>query len=117
MRIALMALAVLLTPVGLAAEMPQDRAVEVEATPKLVLIDEAPSCSVSPAGELAPGAEAAALPQGGWDPATCGACGHHCSSDNLCFGLLLGDFCNNNGGICRAFDGCALFNCCRCSNG
>ena len=82
---------------------------------ELFLVDEAPSCSVSPAGQLAPGAEA--QPQRDWDPATCAACGEHCSSDNLCFGRLIGDFCNNNGGICRAFDGCALFNCCRCSNG
>lgn len=51
----------------------------------------------------------------GHDPATCGRC-LHCSSDNLCAGRLFGDPCNNNGGSCQAFDGCALYNCCRCVN-
>lgn len=49
-----------------------------------------------------------------WDPATCGRCGDFCSSDNACLGKLLNDPCNNTGGICQAFTGCALFNCCRC---
>lgn len=49
-----------------------------------------------------------------WDPATCGSCGSFCSSDNACFGRLLGDRCNNTGATCQAFTGCALFNCCRC---
>ena len=53
--------------------------------------------------------------RGNWDPATCGACGDFCSSDNACYGRLLGDRCNNNGGTCQAFTGCALFNCCRCT--
>ena len=50
----------------------------------------------------------------GWDPATCASCGHFCTSDDKCFGKLFGDRCNNAGGTCQAFSGCALFNCCRC---
>ena len=29
---------------------------------------------------------------------------------------LIGDACSGTGGTCQAFDGCALFNCCRCAN-
>lgn len=51
----------------------------------------------------------------GHDPATCGRC-LHCASTNVCAGRLIGDLCDNNGGTCQAFDGCALYNCCRCAN-
>jgi len=49
------------------------------------------------------------------DPATCGRC-LNCASTNVCAGKLLGDVCSLNGGTCQAFDGCALYNCCRCAN-
>ncbi len=49
------------------------------------------------------------------DPATCARC-LNCASTNVCAGKLLGDVCNINGGTCQAFDGCALYNCCRCAN-
>jgi len=101
---------------GLGAQTVDEGPADLSAVPQLVLLDEAPSCSVSPAGKLAPGPDLRALQQDEIDPASCGVCAHHCSSDNLCFGRKIGDFCNNMAGICRAFDGCALVNCCRCSN-
>lgn len=105
--------ALLISAAGWAAETggeaPAAAPLELE-----IALEQAPSCSMSPAGALAPGAEP--QPQRDWDPATCAACSGHCSSSNDCFGLKIGDFCNNNGGVCKAFDGCALFNCCRCAN-
>jgi hypothetical protein len=50
----------------------------------------------------------------GWNPATCGRCQGLCTSDDKCGGRLAGDICSNDGKTCVAFNGCALFNCCRC---
>lgn len=51
----------------------------------------------------------------GHDPALCWKC-FNCSSSNLCAGKLIGDACSSTGGTCQAFNGCALYNCCRCGN-
>lgn len=51
----------------------------------------------------------------GHDPALCWKC-FNCSSSNLCAGKLIGDACSSTGGTCQAFNGCALYNCCRCAN-
>ena len=84
------------------------------AAPALLSAETGPACQVDSA--------AAALTQLGFqpvyrghDPATCGRC-LHCKSTTACAGRLLGDLCNNDGSTCQAFDGCALYNCCRCSN-
>lgn len=75
---------------------------------------EGPACQADPAAtafeslKLKPGFK-------GWDPATCGRC-LNCSSTNVCAGKVIGDACSGTGGTCQAFDGCALFNCCRCAN-
>jgi hypothetical protein len=51
----------------------------------------------------------------GIDPALCGNC-PNCSSDNTCFGKLPGRRCAaDNLHSCQVFDGCALSNCCRCT--
>ena len=86
----------------------------VQAPPALVAAATGPAC----------GADAAATALTGLgfqpvyrdhDPATCGRC-LNCASTNVCAGKLLGDVCSINGGTCQAFDGCALYNCCRCAN-
>jgi hypothetical protein len=93
-----------------AAEVP------VPAPPDLLSTD-GPACKADPA------AQAFAVigfdpVLKGHDPATCGRC-FNCSSTNTCFGKLLGDPCIAPGGTpstCQAFNGCALYNCCQCTN-
>ncbi len=76
--------------------------------------EDEPAAACRPLVAGAEGAVGQEVARGNWDPATCGGCGDFCSSDNACFGRLLGDRCSNSGGTCQAFTGCALFNCCRC---
>lgn len=93
-------------------------AAEVPApTPPDLLSQEGPACKADPA------AQAFAVigfdpVLKGHDPATCGRC-FNCTSVNTCFGKLIGDPCISTGTTpttCQAFDGCALYNCCRCAN-
>jgi hypothetical protein len=90
-------------------------AAEVAAPQALSPVPDGSQCAAADTEELlVDPAELAPQPEGNWDPALCLACGDYCSSDNLCYGRLLGDRCNNSGGTCQAFSGCALYNCCRC---
>jgi hypothetical protein len=85
----------------------------VPAPPDL-LSTEGPACQADPAAEALAVIGLQPVLKG-HDPATCGRC-LNCSSTNDCFGKLIGDICSNNGGTCQAFNGCALYNCCRCGN-
>jgi hypothetical protein len=90
-------------------------AAEVPApAPPDLLSQEGPACKADPAAQALAVIGLQPVLKG-HDPATCGRC-FNCSSDNDCFGRLLGDRCNNLGATCQAFDGCALYNCCRCVN-
>jgi hypothetical protein len=90
-----------------AAEVP------VSAPPGLLSLD-GPACQADPAAKALAVIGLQPVLKG-HDPATCGRC-LNCSSTNVCFGKLLGDPCSGTGGTCQAFDGCALYNCCRCAN-
>ncbi len=94
------------------------QAAEVPALdPPGLLSPEGPACQADPA------AQAFAVigfdpVLKGHDPATCGRC-LNCSSTTSCFGKLFGDPCIGPGGTpstCQAFNGCALYNCCQCTN-
>jgi hypothetical protein len=77
-------------------------------------VEGVPSCKADPASAVLASIEQSLVPMG-IDPALCGTC-LNCSSSNLCYGLLIGDPCNHQGGTCQAVNGCALANCCRCAN-
>lgn len=95
---------------GHAAEAP------VPAPPDL-LSTEGPACQADPAAEALAVIGLQPVLKG-HDPATCGRC-LNCSSTNTCFGKLIGDSCTGPGSTpstCQAFNGCALYNCCQCTN-
>lgn len=93
-----------------AAEVP------VPAPPGLLSSD-GPACKADPAAQALAVIGLQPVLKG-HDPATCGRC-FNCSSTNTCHGKLLGDPCIAPGGTpstCQAFNGCALYNCCQCTN-
>ncbi|HEX6904872.1 MAG TPA: hypothetical protein VF789_34510 [Thermoanaerobaculia bacterium] len=106
-NVALTLVCLLLAGFAFAAEAP------VSAPPG-TLSPEGPACQADPAAAMFSqlGLEPVFK---GHDPATCGRC-LHCASTNVCAGKLIGDVCSGTGGTCQAFDGCALYNCCRCAN-
>lgn len=106
-NVALALVCLLLAGFALAAEAP------VSAPPGL-LSAEGPSCQADPAASAFSKLGIKPVFRG-HDPATCGRC-LNCASTNVCAGQLIGDVCSSTGGTCQAFDGCALYNCCRCAN-
>jgi len=98
----------LLAGVGFAGEAPA-----AGSEPPAFLAAEGPSCQADAVTTALADLGLQPVFQG-HDPATCGRC-LHCTSTNVCFGQLIGDPCGS-GGTCQAFDGCALYNCCRCAN-
>jgi hypothetical protein len=97
----------------IAASAASAHAAEVPAPPGLLSSD-GPACQADPAAKALAVIGLQPVLKG-HDPATCGRC-LNCSSTNVCFGKLIGDLCSGTGGTCQAFDGCALYNCCRCAN-